>query len=110
MDLAGSDQMEVEGFMLTPLTDTCFRDALSPRGHAVELLVADHHEGLALKWRVDETLAEQIGLQGWIERCRSILCDQVDAHQHFMSAGSSTEFPDSGLNANELSDFLDSLD
>ena len=110
MDLTGSDQMEVEGFMLSPLTDTCFRDALSPRGHAVELLVTDHNEGLALKWRVDETLAEQIGLHDWIERCHSILRDRVDTHQHSMTAGSSTEFPDSGLDANELSDFLDSLD
>ena len=110
MDIAGSDQMEVEGFMFTPLTDTCFRDAHSPRGHAVELLVTDHHEGLALHWRVDETLAEHIGLQDWIERCRSMLDDQVDAHQHSMKAGSSTVFPDSGLDADELSDFLDSLD
>ena len=110
MDIAGSDQMEVEGFIFTPLTDTCFRDAHSPRGHAVELLVTDHDEGLALHWRVDETLAEHIGLQDWIERCDSILCDQVDAHQHSMKAGSSTVFPDSGLDEDELSDFLDSLD
>jgi hypothetical protein len=110
MDIASTDQMEVEGFMLTPLTDTCFRGAHSPREHAVELLAADHHDGLALKWRVDETLAERIGLLDWIERCRSLLCDQVSAHQHSMSAGSGTEFPDSGLDANELSDFLDSLD
>jgi len=110
MDITGSDQMEVEGFTLTPLTDTCFRDAHSPRGHAVELLVVDHHEGLALKWRVDESLAEQIGLHDWIERCRCMLHDQIDTHQHSMATASSAEFPDSGLDANELSDFLDSLD
>jgi len=96
--------------VFTPLTDTCFRDAHSPRGHPVELLVTDHHEGLALNWRVDETLAEQIGLHDWIERCDSILRDQLDAHQQSLKTGSNTAFPDSGLDASELSDFLDSLD
>ncbi len=110
MDIAGSDQMEVEGFMFTPLTDTCFRDTSSLRGHPVELVVTDHNEGLALNWRVDETLAEQIGLHDWIERCDSILRDQLDAHQHSMKTDSNTAFPDSGLDASELSDFLDSLD
>jgi hypothetical protein len=110
MDVAGSDQMEAEGFLFSPLTDTCFRDAGSPRGHAIELLVTDHHEGLALTWRVDESIAEQIGLHGWIERFRVMLHEQVDAPQHSITTSGSRDFPDSGLDANELSDFLDSLD
>ena len=110
MDIAGSDQMEAEGFVFTPLTDNCFRDAQSLRGHPIELLVTDNHEGLVLNWRVDETLVEKIGLCDWIERCRSMLDDQIDTFQHTMETSNSAEFPDSGLDANELSDFLDSLD
>ena len=110
MDVAGADQAGAEDFTFTPLTDACFRSADSLRGHAVELLVTDHHGGLALTWRVDETIAEEIGLHNWIERCRSTLNDPLDTPDHSMATVHSRDFPDSGLDESELSDFLDSLD
>ena len=110
MDAAAQDRAGAEDFTFTPLTDSCFRDADSIRGHAVELIVTDHQGGLALNWCADEAIAGQLGLHDWIERCRSRLDDPLDTSRHFMVSVQSRDFPDSGLDENELSDFLDSLD
>lgn len=110
MDVIGSNQMEVEGFSFTPLTDACFRDLNSPRSHPIELLVTDHLEGLALIWRVDELITDQIRLPEWVVRCRAMLQDQVENPQCSTTTASIEDFPDSGMNADELSDFLDNLD
>jgi len=110
MDVTGSEQMEVEGFTFTPLTDACFRNSHSPRSHPIELLVTDHLEGLSLIWRVDKYIAEQIDLPAWIRRCRAMLQDHVENPQFSMETASIEDFPDSGMDADELSHFLDSLD
>ena len=110
MNAAASTQVESEGVHFTPLTDTCFRDDQSLREHATELLVTDHDGGLALTWRVDAAVAGPIGLSGWIKRCRSMLQDQPETRNQSVATIPDPEFPDSGLDENELSDFLDSLD
>jgi hypothetical protein len=110
MDAAVQEPVGAEDFTFIPLTDTCFRGADSLRGHAVELIVTDHQQGLALTWRVDEAIAGQIGLHDWIERCRSRLDDASHLSDHSMAPVHSRDFPDSGLDESELSDFLDSLD
>jgi len=109
MDMAGSDQLDVEGFELTPLTDSCFRDSAYPRSHPIELLVTDRPEGLALVWRVDKLIAERIGLAGWIERCHAMIQDQADNPQNAKTTVNVEDFPDSGMDADELSRFLDNL-
>jgi hypothetical protein len=63
-----------------------------------------------LNWCADEAIAGQLGLHDWIERCRSRLDDPLDTSRHSMATGHSRDFPDSGLDEDELSDFLDSLD
>lgn len=110
MDVAAPDPVGAEDFRFIPLTDSCFRYAHSLRDHAVELLVTDHQGGLALTWRVDETIVEQIGLHDWIERCRSTLDDSSGTSDHSTATVHSQDFPDSGLDESELSDFLNSLD
>ena len=110
MNAAASTQVESGEILFTPLTDSCFRDDQSLREHATELLVTDHDGGLALTWRVDTAVAGRIGLPDWIERCRSIVQDTLDTSGQSTATVPAREFPDSGLDENELSDFLDSLD
>ena len=110
MDMQGSDQLDVEGFKLTTLTDSCFRDFAYPRSHPIELLVTDRPEGLVLVWRVDKPVADRIGLAGWVERCHTMIQNQTDNPQNAETTVNVEDFPDSGMDADQLSRFLDNLD
>lgn len=112
-----------EVFSFEPLLTDDLRDGDSPRTHAIDIVVLDDVEGAIILWRVDAKVDEQVQAALWAERCHDFLLrlsaaglgERPPAVPDGLAEGSIADtiadaLADTGLDAQELDQFLDSLE